>query len=102
MTKTTGYYDVEVTDTFGGEPNYSWVKRFTISESAVPDEWSKKLQRALVRKAKALAGWTGMRCYVDARSYSDITVTPRGVSAPCWIMFIHWDEGNKPNESDDD
>ena len=29
-----GKYHVEVTDTFGGEPNYCWVKSFIVSASS--------------------------------------------------------------------
>jgi hypothetical protein len=28
-------FNIEVTDTFGGEANYSWVKRFTFKTSSV-------------------------------------------------------------------
>ena len=28
-------YNIEVTDTFGGEANYSWVKRLTVTASTV-------------------------------------------------------------------
>jgi len=30
MPKTTELFFVEITDTFGGEANYSWVKRFIV------------------------------------------------------------------------
>ena len=46
-------YRVEVTDTFGGESNYSWVRRHTITA---------KSDLAAVRKAKAAEGWSGVRC----------------------------------------
>lgn len=71
-------FEVEVTDTFGGEANYSWVNRYTI---VAPRDLS---NRALVRRAKALAGWTGMRAATDA--YGDnITVRPAGLLQ---VMFI--------------
>ena len=47
---------VEHTDTFGGEANYSWVNRV---EFTVPDEAS-DLQ--IVRRAKAELGLTGVAC----------------------------------------
>jgi hypothetical protein len=63
-------YLAEYTDTFGGEANYSWVKRATIS---VP-EWSafkdwdgngrrepKAYQRTVMRRAKAALGLSGVR-----------------------------------------
>jgi hypothetical protein len=71
-------YQVEVTDTFGGEANYSWVRRYVIDGSMARSD------RTLVRAAKAAAGWTGLRCDTDY-SGDMITLRPRGA---CWIMFI--------------
>ena len=63
-------YLAEFTDTFGGEANYSWVRRATLS---VP-EWSafkdwdgdgrrepKAYQRTVMRRAKAALGLSGVR-----------------------------------------
>ena len=49
-------FDCEITDTFGGEANYSWVRRETIT---LPDSAS---DRTIVRRAKAALGLTGCRC----------------------------------------
>ena len=49
-------FDCEITDTFAGEANYSWVRRETIT---VPDSAS---DRTIVRRAKAALGLTGYRC----------------------------------------
>ena len=46
---------IEYTDTFCGEANYSWVKRF---ELTVPEELSDK---TLMRIAKELCGLAGVR-----------------------------------------
>ena len=68
-------YRIEVTDTFGGESNYSWVRRY---------EFTAKSDLAAVRKAKGLAGWGGIHC--EREDYSDqIVLRPRGI---CQIMFI--------------
>ncbi len=48
-------WDVEVTDTFGGQANYSWVER---SKLRVPDDIS---DLALVRRIKSVAGYSGIR-----------------------------------------
>ena len=48
-------YQVEYTDTFGGEANYSWVHRHVIE---APDTIS---NTALMRRAKALVGLTGVK-----------------------------------------
>lgn len=63
-------YDIEYTDTFGGEANYCWVKRHTIT---VPDwdhfaDWDgngrrepKGYQAYVMREAKKAVGLTGVR-----------------------------------------
>lgn len=48
-------YLVEYTDTFGGESNYSWVKRETIHTN------EKDTYRSIMRKAKKAIGITGLR-----------------------------------------
>jgi hypothetical protein len=55
MTKETFEVEFEVTDTFGGDRNYSWVKRETFT---IPCGTS---DRAMTRRLKAFAGWTGWR-----------------------------------------
>jgi hypothetical protein len=76
-------FDLEITDTFGGEANYCWVKREKI---ALPANASK---RQLVQKAKALAGWTGWRCKVY--DFGDlIRIEPQGA---CLVAFVSWMDG---------
>lgn len=71
-------YNVEVTDTFGHEANYAWVKRFTLE---APDTISRY---ALARRAKALVGWTGKRCVTQ--DYGDtIELRPHGECVVCYI-----------------
>ena len=48
-------WDIEVTDTFGGEANYCWVYRYAIR---TPDDIS---DLALVRRIKSVAGYSGIR-----------------------------------------
>lgn len=75
-------YQVEVTDTFGGEANYAWVRRYTI-EGSLEDY---KSRRNLVIDAKRVAGWSGLRC--DTTNFGDeLWLRPHGV---CQIMFITW------------
>ena len=70
-------YEVEVTDTFGGEANYCWVRRYQIEGDT---------DRQLVRRAKAAAGWNGLRC--ETSSFGDvIEIRPKGM---CQVMFITW------------
>jgi len=89
-------YSVEFTDTFGGEANYCWVKRASIS---VP-EWHhfkgnngngtvepKAYQRTVMRKAKAAAGLSGVRGRTE--SYGDgYTFKPYG---QCTVLFVSFD-----------
>jgi hypothetical protein len=73
---------VEVTDTFSGEANYVWVKRFAF------DALGTLSRPALVRRVKRLAGWTGARCLVV--DYGDtIELRPYG---QCLVAFINFGE----------
>ena len=68
------------TDTFGGEPNYGWVNRheFTIHREAS--------QRNITRKAKAMAGMTGVKA--DTFDYdSGLTIKPRGYHQVILVDF---------------
>jgi hypothetical protein len=69
--------DIELTDTFGGEANYSWVRRYTLD---TPENIS---QRALVRRIKSIAGLTGVRCNTDDHG-GMIAIRPVGA---CVVLF---------------
>ena len=87
-------YSVEYTDTFGGEANYSWVKRASV---AMPElthygydgsngyaRANKVYQRELMKRAKAAVGLTGARGRVE--SYGEtIAFRPYGSAT---VMFI--------------
>ena len=73
-------YTVTYTDTFGGEPNFSWVRRATVT---MPDityygydgmygyaRANRAYNRELMRRAKAAVGLTGVRGVRE--KYSDI------------------------------
>ena len=70
-------FDVEITDTFGGEANYSWVRRATIKAPAdIPDS-------ALVRRAKQAIGLCGPHRKED---FGDtIALYPTGACLVCFI-----------------
>ena len=78
MIQTDIHY--EITDTFGGEANYSWVKRGKIQ--CKPGEDCSDL--AAVRRAKKHAGWENLRC---KREDYGATIVLRPVGR-CIIMFI--------------
>jgi hypothetical protein len=68
----------EMTDTFGGEANYSWCKRGQVS---LPEGAS---DLALVRRVKKALGLKGVRC--KREDYGDqIVLRPVGA---CVIVFI--------------
>lgn len=74
---------IEVTDTFGGESNYSWVLRTEVKASLS--------RRTLVKHAKALAGWDGL-CRVNVTDMGDlIEVRPTASSGVCQVAFITFD-----------
>lgn len=89
-------YVVELTDTFGGEPNYSWVKRASV---AMPElahygydggtnyaKANRTYQRELMRKAKAAVGLTGVRG-VTSQLSEGYEFRPYGM---CQVMFVTW------------
>lgn len=80
----------EVTDTYAGEANYSWVKRGTV-ECKQGEDYS---DLAAVRRVKKAIGWSGVRCTVEHDADS-ITLRPVGVCQVCFINFHSF--GNASN-----
>lgn len=89
-------YEIEITDTFGGEANYCWVKRasFTMPELTHYGydgctnyvKANKTFRRELVKKAKAVAGWTGWRCEVS--DFGDtVEIRPRGAAMVAFVTY---------------
>lgn len=71
---------VTQTDTFGGEANYAWANRY---EFAIYEDAS---QRSIVRRAKALAGMTGVKA--DTYDYGEsLTIKPRGYNQVIFVDF---------------
>lgn len=69
---------IEYTDTFGGEANYCWVRHAFIKGNPT--------DRSIVRRAKAWAGMTGMRC--DTSRFGDgLEIRPRAV---CQVIFANY------------
>jgi len=71
-------YDVEYTDTFGGDANYSWVRRTQIEAPTL---------LAAIRKAKRFVGLDGVRCkrVWPIRDFGAALV-PYG---SCTILFVN-------------
>lgn len=71
-------FKFELTDTFSGEANYSWVKRH---EESLPSDIS---NLSLMRRAKKWAGLTNVRGRVD--NFGDsIAFYPRGYNM---VLFV--------------
>lgn len=71
---------VEVTDTYGGEANYSWVRRHELRDL------EGKSDLAIVRRVKREIGWSGHPCRTEQLG-DGIRITPRGICQVCFIDF---------------
>ncbi len=79
----------ELTDTFAGEANYSWIKRGTIEMEDQPFS-----NLAAIRKVKKELGFNGIRC--KTHDYGDfIEIKPYGI---CQVIFITFHEFGSVNE----
>ena len=74
-------WNIEITDTFGGEANYCWVKRGTTKANS---------RRGRIEAAKKLAGWNGW-CRVQVLDFGDmLEIRPTQSSGVCQIAFVTW------------
>ena len=80
MTQTDIHF--EITDTFGGEANYSWVRRGVIR--CAPGESPSGL--AAVRRVKKAIDWSNVPCKREDMGDS-IALYPRGAAVVCFITF---------------
>jgi len=80
-------YAIEVTDTFGGEANYCWVKRGKTSAQS---------RRGQIAAVKELAGWNGW-CRVKVEEAGDtLIVRPCAVSGVNQVAFVTLDDNPTP------
>lgn len=99
-------YQVELTDTFSGEANYSWSRpaRIASPEWTAFKDWDGNgrrkpaaFQRTVMRRAKAAVGMTGVRGRTEP--YGDgYEFRPYGA---CMVMFVSWDDGVSEDDNDD-
>lgn len=93
----TNKHLVEYTDTLGGEANYAWVKRATVTMPELTHygydggtnyvKSNKIYQRELVKRAKAELGLTGVR----GRSYwhgEEFEFRPYGLNTVMFITYV--------------
>jgi hypothetical protein len=78
MTEPLQTFKAELTDTFGGEANYSWVRRETFQVPAGATD------RSIVLAAKRVLGLTGCRCQTSHHG-DMIELRPNG---SCTVAFI--------------
>ena len=89
-------YAVELTDTFGGEANYCWVRRARVTMPELTHygydggtnyaKANRTYQRELMKRAKVAVGMTGARGVTT--SYGDgYEFRPYGV---CAVLFVTW------------
>ena len=73
---------IEHTDTYGGEANYSWVRRYYCTDDLTDAQ--------AIRLAKRVTGYTGYRCRTEhLGGDDDIAIYPVGV---CQVIFISYVE----------
>jgi len=74
-------YFAEYTDTFGGEANYSWVRRCYVESADNP--------KAAMRKARAEFGLRGVKGDITGDFGDEVWWVPRGC---CTILMVRWDD----------
>lgn len=89
-------YEIEYTDTFGGEANYCWVRRERVSMPELTHygydgctnyaKANKVYGRELMRRAKAAVGLTGVRG-VTTTMGDGYEFRPHGMAT---VMFVNW------------
>jgi len=89
-------YTFEHTDTFGGEANYCWVNRGTVTMLELTHygydggtnyaKANRTFERELVKRVKSELGMTGVRCARE--SYGDqIVLRPYGMAQIVFIAY---------------
>lgn len=88
-------WQIEVTDTFGGEANYSWVRRYempsldrVVGDPLKREAYRPESQASIMRRAKALAGYSGVRG-VTTPLGEGYEFRPYGA---CVVLFVTWSD----------
>lgn len=80
--RTQHVWNVEVTDTFGGEANYAWVRRYSFVAPAGAK------QREIMRRAKAAADLTNVRGETSGDGGDGYEFRPRGDALVMFVSFV--------------
>lgn len=83
-------HNVELTDTFGGEANYSWVRRATIADPDAP-YMSRAYKATLMRRAKASVGMSGVR----GVTYHHGDMSEFRPYGACIVLFVTYDDSSE-------
>ena len=71
---------ITVTDTFAGEANFAWVRRYESQFAGDETDY------ALIRRAKKLAGYNGMRCRKEQLGET-LALYPYGQAVVIFVEF---------------
>ena len=75
-------FKIELTDTFGGELNYTWVKRFTVK--------AKTMQGAICKLSRE----TG---YAFRKNFGDDSGARYDAKNACIAAWAEWNDDGKPH-----
>lgn len=100
-------YEVELTDTFGGDANYSWVRRARVTMPGLEHygydggtnyaKANKVYQRELMKRAKAAVGLTGVRGVTT--HFGEVSeFRPYGLLQ---VMFVTWTDAADDDAAED-
>lgn len=70
---------VELTDTFNGEANYSWIRRWEFDCKGMSDY-------QIMRKVKKLIGWNGVQTKKD-EYFDSWRIIQSGLNIVCIVYF---------------
>ena len=77
-------WKIEITDTFGGESNYSWVKRGTLPSNAT--------KRQIIKTVRDLAHWPVGCVRITTDSFGDMyEIRPKGI---CQVAFVTFEDSD--------
>ena len=89
MPEPNKFFNVEVTDTFGGDANYAWVKRFCVKA---------KSMRVAVTRAKAHLGYNITHTRQTIEGDWSIRIDFRGMNVCAFIDEVDVDGGEAKYE----
>ena len=80
---TSNQFFIEVTDTFGGEANYCWVRRYLVTASTI--------RGAISKLAKRDGG--GWKRVMDSGDFARFNL-----DGSCVCAFVSWSDGSEAEQ----